>query len=414
MTWLSDVKNRRYTSFGLAVLWTAIAVAFAQHWRVQARHNMEEIALAQAVVLDTQMDEIIRWNIMYGGIFLDSGVKVPEGLRVNPGGVLSTDGRRFTNVLFPEMIRLMSSVPDRDRKTVTRLVSLKPLNPKNAPDVWERAALLRAENGEPRVYGFSRADNGRQIFRYLRALYVKTGCLDCHAIQGYHVGDVRGGESIIIDVNNLARSVNVDSIKDTTVVAFVWIVGLGGIFVVFAFAERRETYLAEMEVLSLTDQLTGLSNRRGFLILAQQTIKLMERDRSKAVLMYLDLDGFKLINDDYGHDEGDAALVMFSQVLRSTFRSSDLLARMGGDEFVVLALKTERSFERTITDRLRRNLEKANSDSGKPYSVRISIGVVEYDPDRPAFFEELIVEADRLMYENKAAGKAAGSGGQDD
>ncbi|GBE15013.1 putative diguanylate cyclase YeaJ [bacterium BMS3Abin14] len=336
-------------------------------------------------------------------------------MKITPGGVLATDGRRFTQILFPEMIRLLSAVPDKTRKIRFHLTSLKPLNPKNAPDPWERSALLRVEKGEPRVYGFSKAPGNRELFRYLRPIYAEKMCLDCHAIQGYHLGDVRGGASVTLDVTDLIWAFSVNTKKEIAIGIFLWIVGLALIFLVFTSVERRKKYLVDLKAMSLEDYLTGLSNRRGFLVLAQQATRLIDRVNFKAlILLYFDLDDFKQINDVYGHKEGDAALTLFSQVLRSTFRQSDLLARMGGDEFLVFALDTGESCEKMITDRLQRNLEEANAESGKPYFLKVSFGAVEYDPDRSAFFEELIIEADRRMYENKAAKKASGGGADDD
>jgi diguanylate cyclase (GGDEF)-like protein len=155
----------------------------------------------------------------------------------------------------------------------------------------------------------------------------------------------------------------------------------------------------QLRALTLTDDLTGVHNRRGFLAVAEQQLKLARRNKRELVLLFVDMDDFKSINDRYGHPEGDAALRTAAQILRGTFRDSDVVARMGGDEFVVLAADTGSS--QAIVDRLARSLDQHNAAATRPYRLSFSVGVARFDPAAPPSIEELLATADAMLYEQK-------------
>jgi diguanylate cyclase (GGDEF)-like protein len=156
-----------------------------------------------------------------------------------------------------------------------------------------------------------------------------------------------------------------------------------------------------LRALSLVDDLTGLYNRRGFLTLAQQQLKLARRAHRELLLLFVDMDDFKEINDTLGHSEGDVALTRAAAILRRTFRDSDIIARIGGDEFVVLAADSPRSARESVVSRLRHELRERNASDGYPYTLSFSIGVAHFDPMRPPTIEELLSTADAMLYEAK-------------
>ncbi|MFH1034692.1 MAG: diguanylate cyclase [Pseudomonadota bacterium] len=157
----------------------------------------------------------------------------------------------------------------------------------------------------------------------------------------------------------------------------------------------------ELRALSLVDELTGLYNRRGFLTLASQQILNAQRMSRRLHLFFIDLDDLKLINDRLGHTQGDRALVAASQVLKSTFRGSDIVARVGGDEFAALALEVEGRVEEAILLRLKQNLAERNQKGLEAFRLSLSVGATAYDPAAPRSMEELLMEADRRMYSDK-------------
>jgi diguanylate cyclase (GGDEF)-like protein len=167
-------------------------------------------------------------------------------------------------------------------------------------------------------------------------------------------------------------------------------------------AMARHKREGTLETQSHTDELTGLHNRRGFLTLAEHQLKIARRDGTNIVLVFVDLDRFKQINDSYGHAEGDRALRETAEVLRQSLRSSDIVGRIGGDEFVCLAVNAAGSGEEAVRNRLQKALETIRMRPGRQYQLTFSIGVVSCPPSgvlEP--MESLLARADELMYLEK-------------
>lgn len=168
------------------------------------------------------------------------------------------------------------------------------------------------------------------------------------------------------------------------------------------YAIERHRTRSMLQNLSLSDELTGLLNRRGFLSLAPKHVKIAERANWELLVFFIDLDELKAINDNYGHPEGDKALRTVATVLRETFRTSDVVARIGGDEFIVLAINASDASIDTITARLQENVERCNHN-GTQYRVSISYGVARFNPQEQATLDEMIAQADRALYANKVS-----------
>jgi len=172
------------------------------------------------------------------------------------------------------------------------------------------------------------------------------------------------------------------------------------------YAIERHKTRAELRSLSLTDELTGLYNRRGFLTLAEQQVKIANRLRKRLLLVYADMDNLKWINDTLGHKEGDRALKELGDLLSQTFRASDLIARMGGDEFAVLGLEESAADFKKIRARLQQKAGARKESPERPYRMSFSMGFAQYEPEKGEGIDELLARADRLMYEEKTLKKA--------
>ena len=166
------------------------------------------------------------------------------------------------------------------------------------------------------------------------------------------------------------------------------------------FAIERQRTRVMLQQMSFNDELTGLLNRRGFLSLAQQQLKIAKRENWELVLLFADLDGLKNINDTFGHPEGDRALRAAGTILQDTFRTSDLVARLGGDEFVVLAINAPAPGVKAITSRLQKNIDFQNAQN-RYYQLSLSFGIAQFDPRQETSLEEIILKADKALYENK-------------
>ena len=163
-----------------------------------------------------------------------------------------------------------------------------------------------------------------------------------------------------------------------------------------------ENELAAIEMATM-DELTQLSNRRGFVMLSEKYLSFFSRHQIFATLLFLDLNDFKCINDNYGHDEGDRALQTFGKALKQVGRNSDIFARLGGDEFVVLLANTRQTDAAVYVERLRQHLENSQQQQRYPYSIAFSHGIVEFNPQQPHQIEQLLIDGDRMMYQLKRA-----------
>jgi diguanylate cyclase (GGDEF)-like protein len=170
---------------------------------------------------------------------------------------------------------------------------------------------------------------------------------------------------------------------------------------VLCCAIARHRVLSSLRGMSLTDEMTGLLNRRGFHTVAGAHLKLGSRTGARFLLFFIDVDGLKKINDRWGHHEGDQAIIRVAEVLRSTFRQSDVVARIGGDEFVVLGLDGSNDGGIAVRARLRQNLAIANSQSGRGYYLGLSLGGVAFDSREDLPLADLLQEADRALYREK-------------
>jgi diguanylate cyclase (GGDEF)-like protein len=162
--------------------------------------------------------------------------------------------------------------------------------------------------------------------------------------------------------------------------------------------------LSELHQLALTDELTGLYNRRGFLALGLQQLKLSRRTGEPLLLFFADLDHLKRTNDLYGHDEGDALLRRCAAALKHTFRESDIVARLGGDEFAILAVEYAGRSCEGILRRLRDATGELNA-AAEIAPLSMSVGVARFNPQAPVSLAALLAAADTNMYQNKRAGQ---------
>jgi two-component system, cell cycle response regulator len=177
------------------------------------------------------------------------------------------------------------------------------------------------------------------------------------------------------------------------------------------YARERHRLLEEISALSLTDELTGLHNRRAFLTMADQRLQLLERGASLCLLIFADVDGLKAANDTMGHEAGDRLLVDAARVLQSSFRRTDLVARMGGDEFVVLADGAMERDAELVLAKLQQHIALRNEDAGAGVPrLSISAGVLCFSAGPSVKLNDLIAEADaRMLLDKNTRRRASGT-----
>lgn len=170
---------------------------------------------------------------------------------------------------------------------------------------------------------------------------------------------------------------------------------------------ERKKLEEQLHTAAITDDLTGLYNRRGFFTLAQQQCKLADRTKRKMSLLYMDLDNMKTINDRFGHGTGDEALVDTANIIKGIFRKSDIIGRIGGDEFAVLLTEHDRDdIENIIRKNIKQKFTRHNKQNRRRYRLSLSIGIAHYDPEDPSSISDLLIKADAAMYKNKRDSKS--------
>ena len=164
---------------------------------------------------------------------------------------------------------------------------------------------------------------------------------------------------------------------------------------------ERKQLEEKLRAISITDELTGLYNRRGFITLSEQHRKMAVRTRQAMLLFFADLDKLKEINDTFGHQKGDRALVEVAEILKAAFRESDVIGRIGGDEFAVLVTNATAAAGGLLAARIQEMLNRRNQGQSCGYPLGLSTGVAPYDPAHPCSLDELMSRADERMYKEK-------------
>lgn len=168
-----------------------------------------------------------------------------------------------------------------------------------------------------------------------------------------------------------------------------------------AIAIQNARLYEQVQRLATLDELTGLYNRRGFFLLAEQIYRLAHRSSGDLVLFFIDVDHMKQINDQLGHKAGDQALLDAATVLRGTFRVTDVMARMGGDEFAVLAYPSVEANARQLINRLQSEVARFNTWAGRPFQLSLSAGCSSWNPGETTSLDDLMAQADLAMYAAK-------------
>ncbi|NOX25737.1 MAG: diguanylate cyclase [Deltaproteobacteria bacterium] len=350
-----------------------------------------------------------KWVASYGGVY----VLMRPGMKVNPflekiPGIRAVIHDRQGNALTlknPALVtRELSELAVKDGLFAFHITSLKLFNPANKADAWEKKALISFENGVHETYAFRR-NGAKEVFRYMAPLFINKACMRCHAIMGYHVGDVRGGISVSIPADEEAKAI----VRNRWLLMMTAV----GVIVLFAFVfillstclggrlRRAEEKLVKAATL---DFLTGMINRReGLHRLKAEMVKHKRLRRPLSAAM-LDLDFFKYINDSHGHDAGDMVLQELAQLVPLIVRGYDFCCRYGGEEFLLVMPETNTAHAGDIMERLRLAVEQHIFPwEGAALPVTISIGVAQMKEHEDT--GTMLKRMDQALYEAKESGR---------
>lgn len=541
--------DRRYWLVPLT-LWTAIVLASLIWNLFVIQRQVLELSTSQGREVFHMMDAMRLWNARHGGVYARQTDETPPNpyLDVPDRDVVTRDGIRLTLLNPAYMTRQVTATVSELTGVQVHMTSLKPINPSNVADPWEAAALRDFEQGI-RERAELVVQDGRTFARFMAPLVTREACLDCHAKQGYQVGQIRGGISVSFDTAPFSEPVREQKRNSILVHLVGWALVAG--LTLFALARSREQMLAlanakdEQEALvekrtaelsrevlerrqtetrlrllvdasgngifglsadgectfvnplalrllgyeraddllgrqilnlitpdadqglhealrlgqrlhsddctferadgtnfhaevrldpirgeeragavvnfaDITqrkaaeahiwhqanyDALTGLANRR---LLNHRLVQMLadaRRCREIIALLFVDLDGFKAINDTYGHEAGDSLLREIALRLQSGVRESDLAARLAGDEFlIVLRYLSGQEYAGVVAGKLVEALARPHLFRDQELQVTASIGIAIY-PDDADTVDDLVKDADQAMYRAKEAGK---------
>ena len=241
--------------------------------------------------------------------------------------------------------------------------------------------------------------------------------LHAHVVETYvplmRDGVFEGAFEIYFDITKEFTRLNRLVLHVYGIIAVVSAIMLPVMILAYTRAMRHhqqcKTLEQKLHDAAIRDELTGLLNRRGFVTMAEQQLKVGRRLGRDIFLLFADMDNMKWINDNLGHEQGDQAIKDTAKAMRNTFRESDIVSRFGGDEFAALLSCDPNAHDQAqLLQRLQNNLDALNAQPGRSYELQMSVGVVKFDAAGPCTIEIMMKEADALMYEHKLNRKASG------
>lgn len=403
---------RKHTFLIYAVLWLLMIVLTFYQQMADTKNYAQDIASKQAEIFFDHTVLQQQWNILHGGVY----VPVTEQNQPNPylqipeRDLQTTDGRQLTMINPVYMARQFAETERSKTGIIFHITSLNPLQPENKADVWETAALQAFAAGKT-SRGEVSSIGGESFYRYMAPLLIDDGCMKCHAQQGTQPGKRYGGISVSIPAGSIDDFVSqrLQQLGLThAVIALAGLIALLAAYLAHQKMTRRLDKAKRHLQLAYLDVLTQLPNRRYYDFFVNREWKRAKRQGYPLSMIMIDIDYFKIYNDNLGHIQGDHCLQQVAKTLRRYFRrAGDLIARYGGEEFcVVAACDAEQIMQ------LAEILRKAVEDVKLPHPgskisefVTISLGTATVVPTEAMEFEELLHLADQSLYRAKENGR---------
>lgn len=351
-----------------------------------------------------------RWNANYGGVYVEK----KEGVKSNPyldnPEIETIDGKIYTKKNPALMTREISEYAEKEGLFKFHITSLNPLNPNNQPHEWEKIALKKFQAGEIEYY--KNQEEGNTIyFLYMAPLKVEKSCLACHAKQGYKIGDIRGGISIKFDISNIKNSIKWQN--NLIIILGLFSIGvLLGIIYLFVIKLNKTLNRAykKIENMAITDDLMQIKNRRYFFNRLEEEFNRSKRYKNPIGIILMDIDHFKLINDNYGHQMGDKVLKDISKLIKRICRNTDIVARYGGEEIILLLPNTNEKGTLDTAEKIRVIIEQESIDVDMNNKINItaSFGIISISAEKIDTIDNydiLIQLSDKALYKAKQNGR---------
>jgi diguanylate cyclase (GGDEF)-like protein len=391
-----------FTAFTFAAF---IAVLFIWIHR-ESQNQMRELVLAQARSLFDSILVTRHWNAKLGGVYAVKTDEVQSNPYLEHPDVETKDGRTLTLKNPALMVVEISEHSRQERLFSFRMIGERPLNPRNGPDEMERIGLEAFRAGDAEFWRMEDlGPAGPAVLHYMAPLRIDTGCLSCHAKQGYEVGEINGAISVRLDITGALTRHDQWFRQAATAAAAASTLLLALVLLYFHRLRKRIAQTQDLcERLANTDALTGVPNRRQLMARLEEELARAMRTGQPLACALLDVDHFKRVNDTHGHQKGDAVLKALAHIVRETVRGYDVVGRFGGDEFLLELPRTDSEHAAELAERVRLAVQdRLAAEAGLPNVVTISLGVATLRQGDD--LEVLVKRADDALYRAKEKGR---------
>jgi len=348
-----------------------------------------------------------EWNALHSGVYVKKGPGVESSQYLKKLGVepdiRTADGQVLTLQNPALMTKAISKLTGGDEGISFHLTSLKLVNPDNAPDQFEKSALIGFETGEKQAWQITR-EGDRTMFRMMKPLIIQKGCLNCH--RDYKLGDVRGGICINVPYGGVENQLSATRKKIAALSVLTISLIMGMLFVTSSRMLRQLNEMQEkLREASITDDLTGIHNRRYVMERLSEEFTKSVRTGSTLSVIIFDIDHFKRVNDTYGHPFGDRVLKGVAERVKISLRAYDILGRFGGEEFVIVAPDTPLEDAVNLARRLNSLIKAGTMGDGKQsITVTASFGAAITSGTEKTY-DALLARADKALYRAKDLGR---------
>ncbi|WP_368030820.1 diguanylate cyclase [Arcobacter sp. s6] len=411
----------------LVISFTSFIIKYTNDTKNEYQVISKNILFQQSSTLFNNIVTMRQWSSDHGAVY----VKSHEGIEPNPylenNHTYTKDNELLIKINPAWMTRQLSEMSNKAERYYFKITSLDPINPINIPDEFEQKALNDLEkNKEKKFY----TNIEKDMYNLLGSLKVEPSCLECHAHQNYKVGDIIGGLRVSVPIDSYVKNMEILQSKTNflytitiiTAIVFIFII----IFTINSIYSREKSIVklnntlekkvnkrtkelsdANKKLLEIStkDYLTNIANRRYFFEIGLKSLHIAKRENSDLSIVCIDIDFFKNINDTYGHNIGDEILKLIANNMNKYIRKSDILARIGGEEFVILLNNTNEQNAYALAEKIRVHIESLIYKNDKiEIRTSISMGISQLrakDDD----LDSIIIRADKALYEAKNTGR---------
>lgn len=387
----------------------------------------KQILLHEAKSLYQNIVVTRKWASNHDAVYVKAHHDLKPNKYLKDNHTFTKEGNLLIKINPAWMTRQIAKLGNQESNHYFKITSLKPINPENSPDVFEKEALeFLQKHKEQNFFSKIREDK----FNFLGTLKVEKSCLNCHHNQGYKENDIIGG--IRISIPTTIYDKNIQMITSKTKIHDLVTIVTSILFLIIIIYTINSIYKREKKIkrlnktlenkveirtkelkkanekllkISTIDDLTKIPNRRYFFEMANKTFYLSKRNHEIFSIICIDIDFFKKVNDTYGHQEGDKVLKTLSYTINTEIRKADTFARVGGEEFIILLNNTNKEKALLFAEKIRKKVGNITYKiNNEQINITISLGISQYNHNDKNF-EILLSRADQALYEAKNQGR---------